>query len=53
MYYETMERVLGNNDKIIMENKGVTPYLPLPDLRKKAAEAVPAPAPAPSQAGGR
>ena len=36
MYYETMERVLGNNDKIIMENKGVTPYLPLPDLRKKA-----------------
>ena len=36
MYYETMERVLGKNDKIIIEADGVTPYLPLPDLRRKA-----------------
>ncbi len=35
MYYETMERVLGNNDKIILEADGVTPYLPLPEIRKK------------------
>ena len=36
MYYETMERVLASNDKVIAE-AGVTPYLPLPELRKKAA----------------
>lgn len=36
MYYETMERVLGKNDKIIIEADGVTPYLPLPELRKRA-----------------
>jgi membrane protease subunit HflK len=46
MYYETMERVLGKNDKIIANsNGGVTPYLPLPELRRKAA----APAAEPSQ----
>ena len=36
MYYETMERVLGGNDKIIVQSN-VTPYLPLPELRRKAA----------------
>jgi modulator of FtsH protease HflK len=56
MYYETMERVLGNNDKVIMESGGATPYLPLPELRRKAAAAAtppgtPAPAPAPTQGG--
>ena len=39
MYYETMERVLGSNDKVVVEANGVTPYLPLPELRKKAQEA--------------
>jgi membrane protease subunit HflK len=29
MYYETMERVLQNVDKTIIEAPGVTPYLPL------------------------
>jgi membrane protease subunit HflK len=34
MYYETMERVLGNVDKTIIEAPGVTPYLPLPQVQK-------------------
>lgn len=34
MYYETMERVLGNNDKVIIEPKNITPIVPLPDMRK-------------------
>jgi membrane protease subunit HflK len=32
MYYETMERVLSQTDKVIVETPGVTPYLPLPQL---------------------
>lgn len=39
MYYETMERVLRDNDKVIVEGSNVTPYLPLPELRRKAAAA--------------
>ena len=35
MYYETMERVLSNNDKVIVEGNGVTPYLPLPEVRRR------------------
>ena len=35
MYYETMERVLSNNDKVIVEADGVTPFLPLPEMRKR------------------
>lgn len=38
MYYETMERVLSKLDKTIIEPGNVTPYLPLPELRKKAQE---------------
>lgn len=38
MYYETMERVLRDNDKVIIEGSNVTPYLPLPELRRKAAD---------------
>lgn len=38
MYYETMERVLGSNDKVIIE-EGVTPLLSVPDARKKAQAA--------------
>lgn len=34
MYYETMERVLGQNDKIVVEAPGTVPYLPLPALRQ-------------------
>jgi membrane protease subunit HflK len=37
LYYETMERVLRNNDKVVVEANGVTPYLPLPELRRKLA----------------
>lgn len=33
MYYETMERVLRNVDKTIVETPGVTPYLPLNQVR--------------------
>lgn len=35
MYYETMERVLSQVDKTIIEADGVTPYLPLPEIRKR------------------
>ena len=34
MYYETMERVLQGVDKTIVETPGVTPYLPLNELRR-------------------
>ncbi len=36
MYYETMERVLRNVDKTIVETPGVTPYLPLNELKRSA-----------------
>jgi membrane protease subunit HflK len=42
MYYETMERVLRDTDKTVVEAEGVTPYLPLPELRRRAASAPPA-----------
>ncbi|WP_144097888.1 protease modulator HflK [Croceicoccus sediminis] len=35
MYYETMERVLKQTDKTIIEADGVVPYLPLPEVRRK------------------
>jgi membrane protease subunit HflK len=38
MYYETMERVLSKVDKTIVEAPGVTPYLPLPALRRRDGE---------------
>jgi membrane protease subunit HflK len=37
MYYETMEEVLSKVDKTIVEAPGVTPYLPLPELRSRPA----------------
>ena len=37
MYYETMERVLANVDKTIVETPGVTPYLPLPQVQKSTS----------------
>jgi membrane protease subunit HflK len=36
MYYETMERVLRKTDKVIVEAPGVTSYLPLPELKRRA-----------------
>ncbi len=36
LYYETMERVLSQTDKTIVESGGVTTYLPLPEIRKRA-----------------
>ncbi len=35
LYYETMERVLMNNDKVIAPSSGMTSYLPLPAIQKK------------------
>lgn len=36
MYYETMERVLRDNDTVIAGAPGVTSYLPLPEVRRRA-----------------
>ncbi len=42
LYLETMEKVLGRIDKIILDetdgNQGVVPYLPLNELRKSATD---------------
>ena len=41
LYLETMERVLGGSEKIVIDNKGgqgVVPYLPLGELTKKKTE---------------
>ncbi len=38
MYYETMERVLSKVDKTIIEARGVTPYLALPELKKRSQQ---------------
>ena len=35
LYYETMESVLSRTDKTIVEAPGVTPYLPLPEVRRR------------------
>jgi len=42
LYYETMEAVLSKADKTIVEPRGVTPYLPLPEVQRRAAAADPA-----------
>ena len=46
LYLETLERVLGDVDKIILDEnsgggggQGVVPYLPLNELRRPAATA--------------
>jgi membrane protease subunit HflK len=50
MYLETMEKLLTKVDKTIINVPGVTPYLPLPEMRRRArAVAEPAPASAPAQ----
>lgn len=53
MYYETMERVLSNNDKVIVESQGVTPYLPLPEFRRKPADPQATATPPAAQGGGQ
>ncbi|MEO5773940.1 MAG: FtsH protease activity modulator HflK [Sphingomicrobium sp.] len=42
MYYETMERVLRNVDKTIVEAPGVNSYLPLNELKRTPAPKEPA-----------
>jgi membrane protease subunit HflK len=37
LYYETMEQVLGKVDKTIVDSGNVTPYLPLPEIQRRAA----------------
>jgi membrane protease subunit HflK len=58
MYLETMERVLGGSDKVIVDQgaggTGVVPYLPLNELSKPHTPQTPAPRqPAQSGQGGR
>lgn len=36
LYYETMEQILAKTDKTIVESGNVTPYLPLPELKRRA-----------------
>lgn len=36
LYYETMENVLSNVDKTIVEPRGVTPYLPINQVQRRA-----------------
>lgn len=52
MYYETMERILSRVDTTIVEAPGVTPYLPLPEIQRRAQQP-PAEAPAQPQQGGQ
>jgi membrane protease subunit HflK len=46
LYLETMERLFGGTDKVILDSsaQGVVPYLPLPELRKAPAQAQQTPA---------
>ncbi|MFC3712054.1 FtsH protease activity modulator HflK [Sphingoaurantiacus capsulatus] len=39
MYLETMENVLAKVDKTVIEANGVTPYLPLPEVQRRARAA--------------
>ena len=41
IFLETMERVLGSTNKVVIEGEsgpGVVPYLPLPEIRRRAEE---------------
>ena len=38
MYLETMEEMLQGMTKVIVDGKGVVPYLPLPELKNRAEE---------------
>jgi membrane protease subunit HflK len=41
LYYETMEQILSRTDKTIVESGNVTPYLPLPEIKRRAAQPAP------------
>jgi membrane protease subunit HflK len=43
MYIETMQDILSKADKVMVDDKvkGVVPYLPLPDIQRKAKESSP------------
>lgn len=47
IYLETMEQILRNVNKVVIDKNGggVVPYLPLPELRRTPAAAEPAPQP--------
>jgi len=49
LYYETMEQILSKTDKTIVESGNVTPYLPLPELKRRAQATPQAPAQAQGQ----
>ena len=54
LYYETMESVLADTDKTIIEAPGVTPYLPLPEVRRRSPDQAGAATATPAQpAGGK
>jgi membrane protease subunit HflK len=38
LYYETMEAILSKTDKTIVESGNVTPYLPLPEIKRRAQQ---------------
>ena len=44
MYLETMEEVLKNVDKTVVDVDGVVPYLPLPEVQRRARAAATPPA---------
>ena len=52
LYYEAMEDVLAKSNKTVVEAPGVTPYLPLPELRRRLPDASPTPPPAAVPAAG-
>jgi membrane protease subunit HflK len=50
LYLETMERVLGHSNKVVVSGKGTTaPIILPPDVFRPRASPAPAPAPAPAQ----
>ena len=38
MYYETMEGILSRVDTTVVEAPGVTPYLALPEIQRRAQQ---------------
>ncbi|WP_379552496.1 protease modulator HflK [Qipengyuania sp. DGS5-3] len=51
LYYETMESVLSKTDKTVVETQGVTPYLPLPEIRRRSQQSQAVTPPETSQGG--
>ncbi len=39
LYYQTMEQILSNVDKTILESDNVTPFLPLPEIKRRVDKA--------------